>query len=525
MSHLLARLAPPAVTDRPGAVPVLSRHLLGLALLDWLIVAGLALVTLVTHAPMRTRVLAFWDSILYARALQEFTIVAHQPQPPGYFFYVMAGRLARALGAPDANMAYVFVSLAATALLVPVIYLVGVWLYSRAVGLGAALLAATAVAPWAYSGIAYPYTVLALGSAVLGGLCWHLRHERLPPWLAGLLFGLLAGFRQDLLLFLGPLFLDCLGRPHWRRYLTATLGGLAGCLAWFIPTVLASGGFAAFIGALTRQTALVERDTSVTSDGLQGLLWNLHHLRVFLVEQTLMWATVPLFIYVLYALRPNWLARDPAARHLLVWSLPALLFYTFIHLGDVGYVFSLAPPLFIAAGAGAVVLSGWAARLPRLRHWRLALPLGVTLTPALLAWSLATAGPALYNDYYVHHTGHQYSLLWMRCRDGTLAHGIKLIRERYRPEETVLMAAGYYQHARHYLPEYQAWLYEPLIGDEFRRPVPPGVRHVVAFGYRMKTYEQPNEERIIVSCDSYVSIFHVQPGQTVVYRPDELWIE
>lgn len=495
----------------------------GIPLLDWAIMLGLGLVTLVTHAPMRTRVLAFWDSILYARALDQFTIVAHQPQPPGYFFYVMAARLARLLGAPDANTAYVWVSLTATALLVPTIYLVATRLYSRAAALAAALFATTAVAPWAYSGVAYPYTVLALGSALLGGLCWSLRAGRLPPGLAGLLFGLLAGFRQDLLLFIGPLFLACLGRPRAGRYLTAAAGGLAGCLAWLVPSALASGGFAAYFGALGRQSALVERDTSIAVDGLAGLLWNLRHLGVFLVGQTLLWAAVPLVIYLVHALRPSWLRRDPAARHLLLWSLPALLFYSLVHLGDVGYVFSLAPPLFIAAGAGAVVVSAWAARL--FRDSRPRLLLGVRLTPALLAWSLAAAGPALYNDYYVYHTGRQYSHLWMRCRDGALAHGIRRLRERYRPEETVLVAAGYYQHARHYLPNFPAWLYDPIDGDEFRRAVPPGVRYVVAFGYRMATREQPNEERIIVSCDTYLSVFRVQPGQMVVYRPDELWIE
>lgn len=502
-----------------------ARLAAGIPLLDWTIMLGLGLVTLVTHAPMRTRVLAFWDSILYARALDEFTIVAHQPQPPGYFFYVMTARLARLLGAPDANTAYVWVSLAATALLVPTIYLVATRLYSRAAALAAALFAATAVAPWAYSGVAYPYTVLALGSALLGGLCWSLRAGRLPPALAGLLFGLIAGFRQDLLLFIGPLFLACLGRPRADRYLAAAAGGLVGCLAWLVPAALASGGFAAYLGALFRQTAQVERDTSVTADGIQGLLRNLRLLGSFLVRQTLLWATAPLLLYTVVGLRRGWLKHDPATRFLFLWSLPALLFYSLVHLGDVGYVFSIAPPLFIAAGAGTGVVSAWVARLFRGHDLRWRLPLGITLTPALLAWSLVTAGPALYNDYYVHHTGQQYSLLWMRCRDGALAHGIKLLRKRYQPQETVLMAAGYYQHARHYLPNFPAWLYDPVDGDTFRRAVPPGVRYVVAFGYRMATRGQPNEERIIVSCDTYLSIFHVEPGQVVIYRPDELWIE
>jgi hypothetical protein len=492
---------------------------------DWAVAAGLALATLITRWPMRTRILAYWDSILFARALDEFTIVAHQPQPPGYLFYVLAARLARWLTGGDANLAYVWVSQLAATGMVAAIYLLAALLYGRAAGLAAALFALTAVAPWAYSGVAYPYTVLALGSVLLGGLCWQVRQRHLPLWLAGLALGLLSGFRQDLLLFLGPLLPASLGRRPVRHYLAAGAGLAAGGLAWFVPSAWLSGGVTAYLGALTRQAALVERDTSVTADGLAGLAWNLHHLRVFLIEQTLLWATVPLAIYLLTRPRRGWRWCDPRDHHLLAWTLPAALFYSLVHLGDVGYVFSIAPPLLIAAGAGVVAASRWVASRSWWRAWALRLPLGVTLTPALAAWTVLAAGPALYNDYYVFHTGRQYSLLWTKCRDSALKHSIALVRERYRPEDTLLVAAGYYQHARHYLPQYRAWLADPGPDGVFSRPAPPDVRHVVAFGYRMLTRGQPNERRVIVSCDITLSIFEVRPGQMIFYRPDELWTE
>jgi hypothetical protein len=487
---------------------------------DWLIAAGLALVALVTRWPMRTRVLAYWDSILYARALDAFTIVLHQPQPPGYFFYVQAARLARWLTGADANGAYVWVSLAA-------VYLVATALYGRAAGLAAALLTLTAVAPWAYSGVAYPYTVLALGSTLLGGLAWGLRRRRVAPWAAGLALGLASGFRQDLLIFLGPLLLGSLGPRPPRHYLAAGAGLAVGGLAWFLPSALLSGGIPAYLDALGRQSALVERDTSVMADGLAGLLWNLHHLRLFLIEQTLMWATVPLAIFLLTRPWRGRLWRDARDRHLLLWATPAALFYSLIHLGDVGYVFSLVPPLLIAAGAGAVWAAAWAARRWRGVGWCPRWAAGFALTPGLVVWTLLAAGPALYNDYYVFHTGQPYSHLWTRCRDGSLVHGIKAVRERVPPEETLLVAAGFYQHALHYLPEYPAWLADPGNEPVFRRPVPPNVRHVVAFGYRMGAGrpQAPNEERVIVSCDNTLSFFRVRPGQIVAYRPDELWIE
>jgi hypothetical protein len=502
----------------------LTRPTLRAATIEWTIAAGLGLATLITRWPARTSVLAYWDSILYARALDTFTIVAHQPQPPGYFFYVMSGRLVRWLAGGNANDALVWVSLLAAGGGVTALYLLASQLYGRAAGLAAALFALTAVAPWSYSGVAYPYTVLALGSVVLSSLFWALRERRVAPWLAGLLFGLIGGFRQDLLLFLGPLLLVSLGWRPPRQYAGAGAGLLAGCLAWLVPSVMASGGPLPFIDALTGQAALVERDTSVVADGLAGLAWNLYHFRLFLFQQTLKWATIPLAIFALSLVGRGQGWRDRRAQHLLVWALPASLFYVLVHLGDVGYVFSVAPALFIAAGAGTVVASRWVAAVPLWRSWHVALPLGSALTPALVVWALLTGGPALYNDYLVFHTGRQHSLLWNHCRDEALAGSIARVRDHYQTDDTLLVAAGYFLHARHYLPDYQAWLSDPGNGPVFKRAVPPGVRHVVAFGPRMATRGQPNEERVVVGCDISLSIFHVQPGDTVFYQPDELWI-
>lgn len=543
-----ARGRPARATTRATSRPTGNEMAHPWTHLDWSIAALIGLVTLITRWPLRTSILAYWDSVLYARALDEFNPVAHQPQPPGYLFYVWTARLVRWLGATDTNQAYLWVSQVAAALVPVVVYLLGCRLFGRAAGLAGALFAATAVAPWNYSGVAYPYTLLALLSGLLGALAWELGlHHRpasigaatrapagaepggVPPLLAGatgLALGLASGFRQDLVLFLGPLLLVSLGRPAPRRLLAAGVGLTAGGLAWFIPTVIASGGLAPYLSSLGRQSLLVERDTSVTADGWQGLLWNLEHLRLFLIEQTLRWAAVPLAIFLVAQGLGGTLWRDRRTRHLLLWLLPATLFYSLIHLGDVGYVFSLLPATTIAAGAGTVTGARWLGGRSIWRDRALALPVGsLVVTPTLVAWWLLTILPVLENDYVMFHTGRQYSILWQECRDKTLAGSLMLLQERYQPAETLLMAAGYYQQARLYLPEYPAWLYDPVDGPVFRRPVPAGIRQVVAFGFRMQTRNQSNEEQILVGCDNSLSIFRVEPGQVVVYRPDELWIE
>ncbi len=49
------------------------------------------------------------DSVQSAPGTDEFNVPLHQPHPPGYFLYVMAGRLARLLF-HDPNTALVSIS-------------------------------------------------------------------------------------------------------------------------------------------------------------------------------------------------------------------------------------------------------------------------------------------------------------------------------------------------------------------------------------------------------------------------------
>ena len=56
------------------------------------IAASLALATLATRIPFRSRYLYNWDSANFALGLERFNLNEHQPQPPGYILYITVGR-------------------------------------------------------------------------------------------------------------------------------------------------------------------------------------------------------------------------------------------------------------------------------------------------------------------------------------------------------------------------------------------------------------------------------------------------
>src|SRR5207344_1777646 len=81
----------------------------------------------------RTKVAYLWDSVEFALAITDYNVVLSQPHAPGYFLYVMLGRLVNVLvGDPHASL--VWMSIVGGAGLVGVTYLLGTALFGRTAG-------------------------------------------------------------------------------------------------------------------------------------------------------------------------------------------------------------------------------------------------------------------------------------------------------------------------------------------------------------------------------------------------------
>ncbi len=515
--------SPPTLARRPAL-----RALLRSPAADTVVLFVLALGM---RLPFQTTVLYHWDSVLYALALADFNVAESRPHPPGYPFYVATARVAQ-LVLHDANASLVAVSLASGALAVALTYLVGRALYGRGVGGGAALLLAAATPFWYYSGVAYPYTVLASGSLALAGLglaYWRGRWPH-PAWL-GLLYGLAGGFRADLLLFLAPLLLAAhiahCRRTRRRRDVLAPLpGAVAGTLLWLALAAWQSEGWGTYLPLLLRQGSYVEGSYSLWSRGWVALQSNGWQVLVYAWEGLLL-GVLPAVYWLARGLvgwlragrpRPAWAAAPPWLV-LVLWVAPPALFYTLVHIGDRGYSFSLLPALCVVAAAGARGLAVDLARLlpargpswPR-RRPRLGRP--AVVYSALLAMVLAADLWA----FLVDHS--RISAYEMGCVNRMTAQSVALLRDYFDPADTLIFSSFFYQHARYYLPAFRTWWYDPLTRPVYREQVPAGVRRVVLFGEGLWTARQPNVSFYPLACQRRLYYFYdVPPGAQLVYRP------
>ncbi len=447
---------------------------------DWLIACGLAFLTILSRLPFRTEMLYAWDGALFARALRDYNVIPHFPQPPGYIFYVASARLVQTVTGWGDNAAYVAISIAAAAGTVGALYLLGTLIFGRLAGLIAAGLALTSVSFWFFSEIAYPYTTLALGSTLVATLCWLLHERRIAhPPLAALAFALLAGFRQDLLLFLGPLFAACYllavdprTRAGWRQLTLGVIAGLAGIAVWWIATDLASEGLGSLWQALTVQSSNVERGTSAFAVGESGLRSNAQLLRWF-SKDALHLAVFPALAYgAFWLLRPR--REGWRAPFLLAWLLPAMLFYLLVHIGEAGYVFSFLPAALLAAAAGIV---------------RTAEALVENLPTAVIrqAW-LLRVGTALtlgvviggYHSWLFVDSDRLVSAERLACKDTALVEAVGRLQSEFPPATTMIVTSAYLQHLAVYLPQFrQVHFLDPDRDDAWSPP--DNINQVVVF--------------------------------------------
>lgn len=420
-----------------------------------LVAGALAALTVVSRIPFATRYLWQWDSVLYARALDQgfhvdYILREQRPHPPGYLFYVGLAELLRSV-THDSNAALVAVSILGCALAT-----LGVFLLAyRFAGLGPATLAAAGYAfsplVWLYSEVAYPYALLGALAIGIASLFYAAR-RRSGPWVvvASVLFGLAAGFRQDVLILFSPLWLWMVWRSRWRYRAAAAVAVPLACLVWFVPSALLSGGFERYLTAVMQQSSGVGVAYSSFLNGpaalaynlrftLYGLAWGLFIFGVLLAALGL----APV-LWWLRGRRQSRIRLHPDNVFFLVWILPPLAFYATVHIGEWGYVHTVLPALYVLVAA---------LMPPLVRQFR---------GGARQAWRIAAAGFVVAGALvFLYVDNARFSADALADHDRAIAGKVTYIRANFAPDSTIVLAREDFLHVRYYLPEYRVWYYDP----------------------------------------------------------------
>lgn len=217
---------------------------------------ALALLALVLRLATAARWPTEWDSVQLTLGLDRFDVTEGSPHAPGYWLYVAAGRLVRAVTPLDGIQSLTVLAALASAATVGLAVVVGRELGGRWLGLaaGATLLASPFL--WFYGSTVDTYVFDALASVVLLLLAWRARPGGRHGVAAAAVTGVAAGLRQTSLLVLGPLALVAVLRSvrSARQAVAAAVAGLGAVALWLVPMVLEQPGGWSSLQATNRRT-------------------------------------------------------------------------------------------------------------------------------------------------------------------------------------------------------------------------------------------------------------------------------
>jgi 4-amino-4-deoxy-L-arabinose transferase-like glycosyltransferase len=410
----------------------------------WISLA-LFIITILTRLPFQSQYLYHWDSVNMAFGISNFDVLNGAPQFPGYIVYIALAQILNSF-VNDHQTTMVIISIISSGLAVVAMFYLGRDMFNPATGLIAALFIMTSPLVWFYGEIALPHT-MDLFCIILSAWMLYRIMEGDHRWswlvLTAILLALVGGFRQQDLLFLGPLILFAIYRIGIVKFIAFGIVGFVVTVMWFVPLMQLSGGFQAYMDGSNRFTADFWNTTSLLRGaGITGLRRNLISK---LIPYTLYaWGLAILpTLYWLPEIPKQWRAWLMSRKFwfLALWVTPTLAFYIIIHMGQQGLVFVFLPALMLISAEGLYRLF-----LPRPGVMRTA-----TTTIAIAGAAIFIVGPT----YPLGASGPKlltYSTL--RENDQLLANQIAAVRENFAPENTLLLASSW-RHIQYYLPEYQ----------------------------------------------------------------------
>jgi Dolichyl-phosphate-mannose-protein mannosyltransferase len=332
-----------------------------------------------SRAILAPKYLVTFDEVNFALSLKEFNPVKHQPQPPGYPLFVGLLRLF-AVFIPRVEQLFLVLALVGSALSLALLWATGDRLLGRPKGLVAALLLLFHPAFW-FAALTNPVRIYLAVGATAVALCLiqalsNARHRERWYYAAAAAYALAGGFRPDLLLTLSPLMIYTSWRLRvsGKQILLALIAFLIPATVWLTALVSSIGGIRPFLLLLHSYGEQQGASTSpLLGAPLNAWLGMAYRAGIWTFWGSLSWLwCVPL----VWRKRRSILSRRQF-EFLVVWLVPAFLFYVFAHVGDPDHPLSAIP---VTCLAGAAVLTSFTAGLPS--FWR---PLFVAAAVALNA--------------------------------------------------------------------------------------------------------------------------------------------
>lgn len=411
------------------------------------------------RVPFRSQFAYHWDSAQFVLAINEYDIRLSQPHAPGYFLYVMLGRLLNHfVGDPHSSLVWISVFFGSA--LPVIVYLLGTAMFGRTAGVTAGLLALTSPQVWFHSCVALTYVVDSFLVCTVVLVLWRAM-RRGGKWrdslMVGGLLAVIGGVRPQSVPLLLPLVAFAFWRFERARVLKLTVAagiaiGLG--LLWFVPMVRTSGGLETYMEIVRLHEAFNASATFLgggwnalfkNAANVTGFCWN----GLWLGTAVLVGALLHRMFRMTYEQKREWEKQHFLELAVLaVWIVPMMVFGIVVGFTkQPGYVLSYLPAWFLLIGGLVASLKS---------KWQKAVVTFIICAGNIVAFA---AWPSQWDGVF----------LWMGrtareivVHDTELSRITQAIRRSYSPERVVVCLSDEYylyglRHFQLYLPEYEQY--------------------------------------------------------------------
>jgi hypothetical protein len=413
------------------------------------------------------------DNVNLAFALDRFDPRAHQPQPPGYPFFVGFASMVNLLFR-DPERTFAFISVLVSGLSLIAAFLLGGRMFSRWAGIAGAFLLVVNPVFW-HSGLDGPLRPnLALFSLFTAYCCWRCWNgeKQFALWGAAAL-GIGSGFRPDLLAFLFPIWLISAwaGTRSWAFVLRGFALLMAIVAIWIGALVVAMGGIDTFLRIMLDYGVDQSRsDSLVLGSSITAWLRQINRLVIWNGLAVIGWVwALPFF----FRNRDRLPIGTSQTAFILVWLVPGLTLQALIHIGAPGHTLFSVPALCMLGGYVLSCIRGRDLVLASALIFNVMLFLDYFPLPPAAGESLSRGTPSIKNA--ILFGTFESSLGQVRWLDDVTRTTLKEIEEFTPPDRpSLIITTDAYVNqwfmnwriGRYYLPKQDFWV---LYDGEKRR--------------------------------------------------------
>ncbi len=425
---------------------------------DWITAVLMAVFAFLLRIPFRSHFAYHWDSAQFALAVNEYDIRLSQPHAPGYFLYILLGRLVNGLvGDPHASL--VWISVVFGSLLPAVVYLLATAMFGRKAGVTAGLLAMTSPLVWFHSCVALTYCVDSFLVCTMVLVLWRAM-ERGGRWqdaiVVGGLLALIGGVREQSVPALVPLIVFAFWRFERARLAKLAAAAMVAVglgILWFLPMVRTSGGLRTYLD-IVHLHAASNASTYFPGGGLNALLKNVANITGFCGNGLMLGAVVLVMAHLRRAFRMTaeqksaWDSEHAFGVAVLAWWIvPMMILGTVFVTNQPGHVLSYLPGWFVLVGVVVASLEP---------QWWRAMVVAVICAGNVVAFA---AWPPQWDGIFF---GMARTARAIAEHDAQLSQIARTIHQTYSPGSIIVCFSDEYylcglRHFQLYLPEYEQY--------------------------------------------------------------------